>query len=293
MASARLEWNDGYWEGFILDSAWNVLVSSKLTLEINVNLVYYWYDDYRMDNSSVVIRSKPIAQQVEEILRERIRQGAYTPDQRMPSEDRLAKELQVSRASLRTAMASLAAAGYISRRHGDGTYVRPRVLELNLCSTKAWDIACQIVESGRTPSLQNIEQSKRPAQPEEATRLELDAGEEILVIKRLFYADATPVALITTMLQAKNLTTVSADIAGVSPIDFLGYLQPKPHDGQVHFYAISADEETASLLQVEPGHSLLKMDGLIFDASGHPIILEDEIYLGQEGFQLHLDLSQP
>ena len=61
-----------------------------------------------MTNLNAITRSQPVAQQIEEILRERILQGVYAPEERMPSEERLAKELGVSRASVRTAMTRLA-----------------------------------------------------------------------------------------------------------------------------------------------------------------------------------------
>ena len=64
----------------------------------------------------------------------------------MPSEDSLAQELGVSRASVRTAMASLVAKGYVERKQGDGTYPVQRVFEIGLRAEKIWDIMRQIRE---------------------------------------------------------------------------------------------------------------------------------------------------
>jgi GntR family transcriptional regulator len=246
-----------------------------------------------MNKTTTVIRTKPVALQVEEILRNRIRQGIYPPDQRMPSEERLAEELQVSRASLRTAMAGLASEGYISRRHGDGTYVRSRAIELNLRQVRIWDVERQIRESGRAPSLRILEQAQRPAQPLEAEKLGIQTGQEILAIRRLFCADEMPVGLIANYMRAEDLKIpVSPGAAGLSPVDFLEqYLLPEPRDGQIHFRAILADAETAALFEVETGHPLLYMEGIVFDSSGRPIIYESEAYRGQEGFHMHLGFS--
>ncbi len=244
-------------------------------------------------NTSTVIRAKPVALQVEEILRERIRQGVYPPDQRIPSEEHLAAELQVSRASLRTALASLEAKGYILRRHGDGTYVHSHALEINLNPVRAWDIERQIRESGRTPSLRVLELARRPATPDEAARLGMAGGEEILAVRRLFCADNQPVVVISNYLRTSDLAApVTPQAASLTPIEFLEqYLLPKPRDGQIHFTATLPDPQLVELLQVQPGQPLLKMDSLVFDADGRPILLEDEIYLGQEGFQMHLGLA--
>ena len=243
-----------------------------------------------MNKPPIVIRAKPVALQVKEILRDRIRQGIYPPGQRMPSEERLADELQVSRASLRTAMAGLAAEGYISRRHGDGTYVRSRAVELNLRPVRSWDLERQIRESGRAPSLRVLEQEQRPAQPSEAEKLGIKAGEDILAIRRLFYANDLPVGLIANYMRSDDLKMpISPDAASLSPVDFLDqYLLPEPRDGQIYFKAILADVETAGLFEVETGHPLLLMEAIVFDSSGRPIIYGNETYPGLEGFQMYL-----
>ena len=56
-----------------------------------------------------LIQSKTVANQVDEILLERIRSGVYLPGSRMPSESELSEGLGVSRATVRTALAKLAA----------------------------------------------------------------------------------------------------------------------------------------------------------------------------------------
>jgi GntR family transcriptional regulator len=257
-------------------------------------LQYNRSDDYPMNNSPLIQRPKPISQQVEDLLRERIQNGTYPPDIRMPSEEHLADELQVSRASIRTAMASLAAEGYIIRRHGDGTYVQPHTLEMNLHPLKAWDIARQIQERGQVPTQQIIRQGLRPAQQWEMIRLRLEDGEEVFSIERVFFADGTPVALISTVVRRNALSaSVPEDVVNLPPVDFLGQLlRTSPRDGQIHFSAISAAGEIASRLGIEPGQLLLKMDSLIFDTEGHPIIIDTEYYLGQDGFRMHLNLNK-
>lgn len=92
-------------------------------------------------NTSNLSRSKPLAKQVYQLLLERIHSNVYSPDHRMPSEDRLAEELQVSRTTVRAALDVLTAEGYVLRRHGDGTYyVNPHIFELNVRTIPVWDI---------------------------------------------------------------------------------------------------------------------------------------------------------
>lgn len=248
-----------------------------------------------MNNLNLITRSRPISQQIEELLRERIQQRIYLPDQRMPSEDSLAQELNVSRASVRTAMASLVAKGYIQRRQGDGTYPTQRVFEIGLRAEKTWDIMRQIQVSNRKAELQILEQCLRPANEEEMKLLGLPSNEPVLVLSRLFLAEGKPVALINSTIRTGGMTAkLPEDAAALSPLDFLlRFHDQKPGTSTAYFNAILADQEFAHLLQVEPGSPLLKMSGLMLDQEDSPLMVETEIYLGNEGFRMKAELMLP
>ena len=49
--------------------------------------------------------------------------GAFEPDEQLPSEQRIAEHLYVSRPTVRHALAELADANLVRREHGRGTYV--------------------------------------------------------------------------------------------------------------------------------------------------------------------------
>lgn len=75
------------------------------------------------------LQVRPLAERLETILRGRILVGTYAPGGRLPSESELAAEFGVSRATVRTVLARLAAQGLILRRHGEGTYVNGKQSE--------------------------------------------------------------------------------------------------------------------------------------------------------------------
>lgn len=66
----------------------------------------------------------PLYHQVAGVLRQRVLDGTYPPEFRLPPEDDLASEFDVSRATIRQAVGELVNAGMISRRQGRGTFVR-------------------------------------------------------------------------------------------------------------------------------------------------------------------------
>jgi GntR family transcriptional regulator len=237
-------------------------------------------------------KAKNVTQQIEELIRSRIESGAYPADQRMPSEDALAQELSVSRASVRSALGNLTTAGYLRRRHGDGTYPCANVFEIGIRSGKMWDVMRQIEESGRKPALRPLGQQMRPATRAEATLLSCSEGDRILSLKRLFLADGTPVALIETILRAdESCGELPQDATAVSPFEALTqFCRRHPDYSAVDFTAVSADQAIGALLQVPEGSPLLKMVGILSDAEGVPLMAQTEYYPGSEGFRLRAKL---
>ena len=237
-------------------------------------------------------RQKTVTQQIEELIRGRIESGTYPANQRMPSEEALAQELAVSRASVRSALGNLTAAGYLKRRHGDGTYPCDNVFEIGIRSGKMWDVVRQIQESGRTPELLPLEQLLRPASESEAAYLALTAGETVLSLLRLFLANGRPVALIQTALRLdKTCVELPPDATAISPFDALTrFCRRQPDYTAVDFTAIAADERLANLLQVPVDAPLLQLSAVLSDAEGTPMMAETEYYPGSEGFKLRAKL---
>jgi GntR family transcriptional regulator len=168
-----------------------------------------------------IVQTKSVADQVEEILLERIRNAIYSPGSRMPSESELSEDFGVSRATVRTVLAKLAVNGLIIRKQGDGTYVNARVREVSAHAGNLWDLVRLIESNGYKPSIQSLSITQRPATEKEAQALALDAGEPLLSLDRLFLADDRPVIL------AKN----------VLPLSFLR-VPVEQVDGHLHFREI-------------------------------------------------------
>ena len=66
----------------------------------------------------------PLHQQVFLVLRERILSRRYGTGEMLPSEDELKRMFNVSRTTVRSALASLTLSGLIDKRQGIGTFVR-------------------------------------------------------------------------------------------------------------------------------------------------------------------------
>lgn len=162
----------------------------------------------------LVTRSKSIVEQVNEILRERIHDATYKPGERLPSESELAEQFGVSRATVRTVLAKLSVEGLILRRQGDGTYVNERIRDVNTHLGGLWDFSRLIETSGYAASIQALSVELTKATEKEAQLLAIEPGEELLLLKRLFFADKIPVILARNLIPQKFLSVSIESIDG-------------------------------------------------------------------------------
>lgn len=85
----------------------------------------------------------PIADQIAEFIRNRVRFGTYDAGERLPGEWVLAEEFEVSRGTVRSALAQLEKERLITRKRGKGTFVAPSDLEarhgLTVIPFVVWD----------------------------------------------------------------------------------------------------------------------------------------------------------
>jgi len=158
-------------------------------------------------------RHQPIAEQVTQILHQRIVDGNYLPGSKLPSEEDLAIELGVSRGTTRSALASLAAAGLLSRKQGDGTYVRLIDSSQNSLMHAIWEYTRMIEESGRRPNISCLSIEKRNSSRKESVALEIEP-QEIMEIIRIFYADDKPIIYSVNIFPVRLLKFNGVNING-------------------------------------------------------------------------------
>lgn len=100
------------------------------------------------DHKIVKNGTMPLYRQLEEILKQRIKNGELKPSDQIPTEFELCEEFGISRISVRQALAELANSGFLSRHQGRGTFVN------HLGSSKAKLLRALIAEEQWIPPLQ-------------------------------------------------------------------------------------------------------------------------------------------
>lgn len=127
-------------------------------------------------------------------LRGRVLSGEWNRGARLPSETELATNYQVSRVTVRTALKSLEAQGLVDIRHGAGTFVADFGMSIRAGLQELGSITATIRELGHEPGMEWRTIEARPASKDEAVRLDVPSGAEVLSLERAVLSDGEVVA---------------------------------------------------------------------------------------------------
>jgi len=195
---------------------------------------------------------------------------ARTPaGQRLPSEPDLAKQLGVSRATLREAMRSFETQGLIRRRQGSGTFVvgKMQVLDSGLEVLESLETLAKRL--GLEVSVSDLNIEPLVASEEHAKLLDVSAGEALTRIRRVIRADGRPVAYLVDILPEAILRPkdLPADFHG-SVLDLLLGRGDSLASSRANVSAIGATAEVAKAIEIQRGDVLLHFYSQLYDASG-------------------------
>ena len=193
---------------------------------------------------------------------------ARTPaGQRLISEPDLAKQMGVSRATLREAMRTFETQGLIRRRQGSGTYVVGKVpiIDAGLEVLESLDTMAHRRNLQTTFSDLHVDQVD--ADVDSAAGLGLAEGTRLTRIRRVIRADSRPVAYLIDTLPA-NLLQPSDLPAGFngSVLDFMLQRGDKLTVSRAAITAANATADVAKALEIQRGDVLLQfISQLYFD----------------------------
>jgi GntR family transcriptional regulator len=185
--------------------------------------------------------------------------ASLQPGERFPSEPDLAKQMGVSRATLREAMRSFEGQGVIRRRQGVGTFVvgQPAVIETGLEVLESIESLAH--RSGLDVSMGDLHIQSVMAGPEEAQALDVPLDTTLVQVLRVIQTDSRPVAYLIDTLPEDVLTTedLQHGFTG-SVLDLLLRRgSPKLHRSVAEVRAAAATPEIARLLEIQRGDVLL------------------------------------
>ena len=203
-------------------------------------------------------RGSNLGRELAEKLRARIIGGEFPPGARLPSETAISDAYGVSRVTVRTAVKLLESQGMVNVRHGSGTYVADFGGQVRTGLQELRSISETIQEMGFTPRMERYRMEQRPATPEEAAKLAIDDGTEVISFQRAILADEIVMAYSYDVIPSSLIPASHVGELGVDSLfrvlDQLG-LQPVRALAELH--AVNSTEVAWGPSQPESGLYLL------------------------------------
>lgn len=211
---------------------------------------------------------RPLYQKTTEAL------GAYIknvePGSYLPSEPKLARQLGVSRATLREAMRVFEGKGVIVRKQGVGTLVThpPHIIETGI--EKLESLQTLAARIGLQITMGELEIDEREATDLEAQRFALENGAAVVDVSRVMCTGGRPIAFLIDSLPEQHLPDeVRRKEFRGSILDLLVQKQqPSVRTSQTEITAVSATAAVSRELEIQRGDVLLCMEAWLRTGEG-------------------------
>jgi GntR family transcriptional regulator len=229
-------------------------------------------------------RRPSLVEQVRQGLLEDLMNGKLATGDKLPNEDRLAERFSVSRATVREAVLGLLEVGYLTRRHGSGTYVTKVPRSRHALDTTV-SYTAMIRDAGHTPGETVIAKAVRAPTEHEREALGLDGDDRVHEVERVRLADDRPVIYSRDRIPAALLNGIAEDALDSSLYVILETAGHPVFRASAELLPTLADERLSELLEVECGTPLLHIDQVDYDARGRAVMLSLEWHVA-DAFEL-------
>lgn len=231
-----------------------------------------------MDRNKLISDSaSPLYRQLMQRLRGDIAAGVYPAHSRIPSETELCQTYQVSRVTVRRALAEMTREGLLQRRQGKGTFVCAPRIRQSLRDVNSFHEACRLM--GCEAGTRVISTQICAAQGQTCADLLLEQDAQCVEIVRLRTADGMPVMLETNRFAMDCEWLLQEELTG-SLYRLLEQRGRIPTRGIHEISLCYATPAQAKALEVEIGAALLRLDQVIFDEQGAPLHTSHQVIRG-------------
>lgn len=216
------------------------------------------------------------------------------PGDQLPSEPKLARQMGVSRATLREAMRIFETQGLIRRRQGVGTFVvhPPNVIESGLEVLESIESLAKRI--GLKVAMGESRVENRPATSKECQVLGLDPGEHVLSLSRVILAEDRPVAYFIDTLPEDVLTKEDVETGFSGSVLELLLQQGEPVliNSRCEISAVDAGADIAKALNIQRGDALLRFHSKLYTHQGRVVDFSISYFLpGYFRFHVVRELS--
>ncbi len=207
--------------------------------------------------------------------------GKVQPGGKLPSEPELARQLGVSRATLREAMRAFEEQGLIRRRQGVGTFVvrNQQIIETGVEILESIESIAARMGLQVSMGMLNIEYLE--ADVEQAKMFSKSVRTLLVRLTRVINAEERPVAYLVDLLPVEILPAngLKEGFTG-SVLDWLLKRgTPQLDHSKTEIQAVAAPSDIARALQIQRGDVLLKFVAKLYSAGGELVDHSSSFFL--------------
>ena len=205
-----------------------------------------------------------------------IQSGRLAPNTQLPPERDLADLTEVSRVTVRKAVAQLVEDGLVEQRRGAGSFVLPPRPKMRHSLSTLVSFTEYMQQRGKTSNSRILLRGLFPPQPDEQIALGLASTDRVARIERLRSADGIPMAIEHSSLPADILP--DPERVEHSLYEVLRASGSAPVRAVQRMSAMNVMAREAGLLNLAVGAAVLRVDRTGFLSSGRPIEFTCGIY---------------
>ncbi|HYH74096.1 MAG TPA: GntR family transcriptional regulator [Nocardioides sp.] len=217
----------------------------------------------------------PLYHQLAEQLTASIEDGRLKPGDAFENELALAERLDLSRPTVRRAIAELVNRGLLVRRRGVGTTVASKVIHRRDELTSLYD---DMVRRGQEPHTEVLSFTTDAVDAVAAEALGVAADAPLVSVERLRTVDGTPTALMHNWLPPQFGDLTAADLEDASLYAILRARGVHPTIAHQTIGARRPDTRERRLLKLAAGDPLLTMTRKAYAANGAAVEYGDHCY---------------
>lgn len=225
----------------------------------------------------------PVYYQIKQTIKSWIINNEYSPGDKIPSENELAKEFNVSRLTVRQATSQLIQEGFLKSKRGEGTFVTKNeglIRSFNLEFTGFMDDLFYQVSKTKTKTVE-ITRTKIPKYVSDKVKFHQDP-EEVIRIKRIRFKEDKSFAYTINYLPLELGEKIKQADLFKKPL-----LQIMEQDLGIEFTeafqtieASFADQEIAEKLGVASGGPILLVERTMYSKRRKPVEFVQSYYRG-------------
>lgn len=193
--------------------------------------------------------------------------GKYNEVKKLPREEDLIEKYQVSRTTIRKAIAILVNKGYVYQVQGSGIFIREASLQDYVSLENLKGLTRDFPDKKIESKLINLMVIN--ADEDLAKQMKCDVGTDIYFLERLRYVNEEPFAVEYTYLNKNVIPYMSEEIAHRSIYSFIiNDLKLSIGFADKIIYADKLDSESAQLLQLSENDPTLVIENTVFLTNG-------------------------